>query len=236
MPLRLIISDLDGTIVETEDYHRRAYNVLFKEIGLQVSWSKQDYIDRLKVMGGEKLREVFAWLKPPQEEYLNFKKEMYLRKTQLYVQLISADLSSGVLDLRPGIKRLFDEAINEKVPIAIGTACEKKAAYQVLHAALGTDFLDSLKVLCGGDDTPLKKPDPSIYLMVAEKCEVNPKDCVVLEDTRHGMEAAIAAGMKCVVTPSEYAMDHDFENANLKLFNLETPSPTSLKDLSALWK
>ena len=74
MPLRLIISDLDGTIVETEDYHRRAYNVLFKEIGLQVSWSKQDYIDRLKVMGGEKLREVFAWLKPPQEEYLNFKK------------------------------------------------------------------------------------------------------------------------------------------------------------------
>ena len=52
MALKLIISDLDGTLVETEDYHRRAYNLLFQELGLDVFWSKQDYIDRLTVMGG----------------------------------------------------------------------------------------------------------------------------------------------------------------------------------------
>ena len=66
MSLKLIISDLDGTILETEDYHRRAYNELFNEIGLAVSWTRQDYMDRLKIMGGGKLKEVFSlgWTDP----------------------------------------------------------------------------------------------------------------------------------------------------------------------------
>ena len=49
MSLKLIISDLDGTILETEDYHRRAYNELFHEIGL-AELDRQDYMDRLKIM------------------------------------------------------------------------------------------------------------------------------------------------------------------------------------------
>ena len=49
--MKLLISDLDGTIVETEDYHRLAYNALFSKLGIPRSWSKQDYIDRLQTMG-----------------------------------------------------------------------------------------------------------------------------------------------------------------------------------------
>ena len=59
MTFSLLISDLDGTILETEDYHRRAYNLLFEKLDLAVVWTKQDYINRLAVMGGEKIREVF---------------------------------------------------------------------------------------------------------------------------------------------------------------------------------
>ena len=58
--MELVISDLDGTIVETEDYHRLAYNSLFEELGLSVVWQKQDYIERLQTMGGNKFREIFA--------------------------------------------------------------------------------------------------------------------------------------------------------------------------------
>ena len=65
MPLELVVSDLDGTILETEDYHRRAYNVLFGELGLVQRWSKEDYSKRLATMGGEKFREVFRWLDRP---------------------------------------------------------------------------------------------------------------------------------------------------------------------------
>ena len=54
--MKLLISDLDGTILETEDYHRLAYNKLFGELGLSQNWSKQDYMDRLQTMGGNKFR------------------------------------------------------------------------------------------------------------------------------------------------------------------------------------
>ena len=73
MPLQLLISDLDGTIVETEDYHRQAYNKLFLELGLSVVWSKQDYVDRLKIMGGGKLKEIYSWMNAPSEGYTNLK-------------------------------------------------------------------------------------------------------------------------------------------------------------------
>ena len=235
MSLKLIISDLDGTILETEDYHRRAYNELFKEIGLAVTWNPQDYMDRMKIMGGGKLKEIFSLLERSEKEYGSFKQEMYQRKTRLYIDLITADLSLGNLTLRPGVERLFNEIQEEKFPLAIGTACEKKAAFEVLESALGSKFLTSLKTLCGGDDTLHKKPDPAIDLLVAEQCGVEPKDCVVFEDTDHGLKAALNAGMKCVVAPSEYALEHDFTGASLCLKDFETPDFLTLKKVSALF-
>ena len=92
MSLKLVISDLDGTIVETEDYHRRAYNALFAELGLEQRWTKQDYSDRLSLVGGEKLREIFLWLGRSQEEYTETKQKLYARKTELYAALLVADL------------------------------------------------------------------------------------------------------------------------------------------------
>jgi beta-phosphoglucomutase-like phosphatase (HAD superfamily) len=195
--MKLLISDLDGTIVETEDYHRLAYNALFKELGLSQNWSKQDYMDRLQTMGGNKFREVFSWL-------------------------------------RPGIRRLFAEVQDAGVPIAIATACVGWAAEQVIEAGLGKEFLESLAVLCGGESTERKKPHPDIYLLVAEKTGIDPSDCVVLEDTRHGLLAAKSAGMNCLVTPSEFAQDHDLTEADRVSPDLETPGSVVLKDLQSL--
>jgi beta-phosphoglucomutase-like phosphatase (HAD superfamily) len=232
--MKLLISDLDGTIVETEDYHRLAYNALFKELGLSQNWSKQDYMNRLQTMGGNKFREVFSWLELPEEEYEDTKTKLYHQKTKLYAELITADLKSGQLGLRPGIRRLFAEVQDAGIPIAIATACVGWAAEQVIEAGLGKVFLQSLAVLCGGESTERKKPHPDIYLLVAEKTGIDPSDCVVLEDTRHGMLAAKSAGMNCLVTPSEFAQDHDLTEADRVSPDLETPVSVVLKDLQSL--
>jgi beta-phosphoglucomutase-like phosphatase (HAD superfamily) len=232
--MKLLISDLDGTIVETEDYHRLAYNALFKELGLSQNWSKQDYMNRLQTMGGNKFREVFSWLELPEEEYEDTKNKLYHQKTKLYAELITADLKSGQLGLRPGIRRLFAEVQDAGVPIAIATACVGWAAEQVIEAGLGKEFLESLAVLCGGESTERKKPHPDIYLLVAEKTGIDPSACVVLEDTRHGMLAAKSAGMSCLVTPSEFAQDHELTEADRVSPDLETPVSVVLKDLQSL--
>ena len=174
------------------------------------------------------MKEVFSWVDRPEKEYGSFKEEMYQRKTRLYIDLITADLSLGKLTLRPGVERLFNEIQQENIPLAIGTACEKKAALEVLESALGSNFLTSLKTLCGGDDTPHKKPDPAIYLLVA-KLGVEPR-IVLFGNTSHGMKAALMAGMKCVVAPSEYALEHDFTGASLFLVDFETPHFLTLEN------
>ena len=115
--MELVISDLDGTIVETEDYHRLAYNSLFDELGLSVVWQKHDYIERLQTMGGNKFREIFRWLNLPETEYSETKKKLYHRKTELYTELITQDLSSGVLTLRPGIRRFLANVKIDRYPL-----------------------------------------------------------------------------------------------------------------------
>ena len=234
MKIELFISDLDGTIVETEDYHRQAYNVLFKELGIQKSWNKHDYMQRLQTLGGNKFHEIFKWMDLPQEEYEETKSKLYQRKTELYAQLITEDLVSGVLCLRPGIKRLFSELADAEIPLAIATACVGWAAKEVLIAALGDLFVQSLACLSGGESTKKHKPSPDIYLLTAEKCGVDPGACVVLEDTSHGMTAAKDAGMRCLVTPSEFSVNHDFSRADLVLQDLETPQAFRYSDLRAL--
>lgn len=234
MPFSLLISDLDGTILETEDYHRRAYNLLFKKLDFSVVWTKQDYIDRLGVMGGSKLREVFSWMNLPETQYFKVRNNLYQQKTKLYLELINKDLNHGNLSLRPGIRRLFGEVKDAGIPIAIGSACEKAAAKEVLRAAFGDDFTESFAAICAGEDVSRKKPDPSIYLLAAEHAGVPPSECVVIEDTGHGMRAALGAGMKCLVTPSEYALDHDFSEATCKRINLDDPSPLGLADLKLM--
>ena len=79
---------------------------------------------------------------------------------------------------------------------------------------------DSLATVCAGDDVSRKKPDPAVYLLAAERCGVPPENCLVLEDTGHGLRAALGAGMACVATPSELALDDDFTGAHLLRENL----------------
>ena len=235
MNLKLFISDLDGTILETEDYHRLAYNALFNELGLKQTWSKQDYVARLQTMGGNKFREIFEWMKLPEDEYRETKVQLYQRKTELYVELITRDLGNGTLGLRPGIVRFFTEVMEAGIPTAIATACVGWAAEKVVEAALGEQFLHSLAAFCGGESTPRHKPAPDIYLLAAKRASVPTSACAVLEDTSHGMRAAKDAGMICVVTPSEFAKDHDFTDANLVLKDLETPKPFTVQGMASLF-
>ena len=107
MSLELVISDLDGTVVETEDYHRRAYNALFRELDLARHWSEEDYRVRLANMGGGKFEEILTWLPQPVNNREETISKLYARKTDLYVDLVVNDLQSGELSPRPGVESLL---------------------------------------------------------------------------------------------------------------------------------
>eukprot|EP00210_Caulerpa_lentillifera_P004064 g3877.t1 len=78
---------------------------------------------------------------------------------------------------------------------------------------LGSEIANIMKVFAG-DIVPKKKPSPDIYNLAAEKLNVNPANCLVIEDSAIGVAAAKAAGMKCVVTRSSYTLNEDFSAAD----------------------
>ena len=78
-------------------------------------------------------------------------------------------------------------------------------------------------MVLAGDVVKAKKPAPDIYHLAAERLQVAPSDCVVIEDSSNGLAAAVAAGMKCVVTVSGYTCDEDFAQAAIVVTCLGDP-------------
>ena len=230
--LRAIITDIDGVVAETEDFHRLAYNALFAEQGLDVKWQAADYVARLDQVGGAKLAEIMDWLGTPQDECPATKELLYSRKSALFQEMVESALCAGTLVARPGICRLYSEAVASGLRLAAASTCVKPAALAILKGALGPELFGRLAAVAAGADVHRKKPAPDVYLLAAEMAGVDPRDCLAIEDTVHGVAAAVAAGLTCIATPSEYAIDGDFSTAHLIVRDLDDGQI----DLAALLK
>jgi beta-phosphoglucomutase-like phosphatase (HAD superfamily) len=92
----------------------------------------------------------------------------------------------------------------------------------VLEHVVGIERAADFTVLAG-DIVPAKKPDPAIYHLAVKTLGIQPDQVVVVEDSRNGMRAALAAGLACVVTVSTYTADEDFTGASLVVSSLGDP-------------
>lgn len=211
--LKGIIFDLDGVIADTEDLHRRAYNLAFEEANLGVRWSYQDYRDRLVLSGGKKLQTIEF---PGESE--EFRRRLYERKRFHYCRLLETE----PLEPRPGVIRLVDEALSEGIPVAAASTCAREGALKILQEALGTERTSRFATIKAGDDAPRRKPAPDVYLLALSDLGVPAPYCVAIEDSRHGMLAAKSAGLWTLVTPSLYTRGDDFEEADCVVEDLET--------------
>jgi HAD superfamily hydrolase (TIGR01509 family) len=133
---------------------------------------------------------------------------MHKSKTQIFADLIS----SGALPLRPGVLRLVDEAIAAGVRLGVCTTSAPKSIDAVLDL-MGPERKERFEFVLAGDIVSRKKPDPEIYNLAREKLALPPVECIVVEDSRNGLLAAIGAGLPCFITTSTYTVDEDFSEA-----------------------
>ncbi len=221
--LKALILDVDGTIADTEkDGHRVAFNLAFKEDGLKVQWDIPTYGKYLKIAGGkERIRKMVT--SPDFEKKVDYVdkyvKKLHERKTQLYIELVE----SGKLPLRSGIKRLIEEAHKGGIRLAVASTSNEKSVHAALKVLLGEEIKSWFELILAGDIVREKKPNPEIYNLTAEKIGINPSDCLVVEDSRNGLLATKAAGMKCLVTTNVYTKDEDFSEADLVVDSLSEP-------------
>jgi HAD superfamily hydrolase (TIGR01509 family) len=222
-----LIFDCDGVLADTErDGHRLAFNVTFAEVGLPVEWSVQEYGERLKIGGGKERMaslltdEFVARNGLPTEP--GAQKELlaawHRRKTARYKVMVR----EGRLPARPGIGRIVDEAITAGWTLAVASTSAEESVRAVLEHAVGTSHAERFSVFAG-DIVPAKKPDPGIYLVALERLGIPAEEAIVIEDSRNGLLAAVAGGLRCVVTVSSYTVNEDMREAALVVTSLGDP-------------
>ncbi|MBI4899226.1 MAG: HAD-IA family hydrolase [Actinobacteria bacterium] len=222
-----LIFDCDGVLADTErDGHLPAFNAAFAEFGLPISWGDAKYAEQLKIGGGkERIASEFtpalvseAGLSPDPEEQAALIKRVHARKTELFTERVEA----GMLPARPGITRLIGEALDAGWTVAVASTSAEKSVRAVLLNAMGERWYEQVHVFAG-DIVPRKKPAPDIYLKVLADLALDPADCVVVEDSGIGVDAAASAGLTVLVTVSSYTAADDFSRAAVVLPSLGDP-------------
>ncbi|MBD9508075.1 HAD-IA family hydrolase [Ensifer sp. ENS07] len=211
-----LIFDVDGTLAETEELHRKAFNAAFKEAGLNWIWDCSVYGELLRTTGGKERITVYANLIG--EKAIDVP-TLHRRKTEIYRKMVT----STSLELRPGVKRLIDIAYKQSIPMAIATTTTRSNVDALIAATLGGRVENWFMSVRCGEDVVHKKPHPEVYERVLHDLRVSAHQCWAFEDSRVGLEAALAAGMPTVVTPSLYTQTDDFSGATLMLSDLATP-------------
>ena len=213
--MEALIFDCDGVLVDTErDGHRVAFNMAFGEKGIEIEWGIDEYKNLLSVAGGkERMKYYFNKVGWPQQyadkDELIY--ELHKQKTKFFMQLIE----SGKLSLRPGIKRLVDEAISEGIKLAVCSTSNEKSVNLIVEKLLGKERKAHFNGIFAGDVVSRKKPNPEIYKLCKSLLNLDPQKCFVIEDNRNGLLAAKAAGFNCLITTNDYSKEEDFKEADL---------------------
>ncbi|HZJ81729.1 MAG TPA: HAD family hydrolase [Guyparkeria sp.] len=212
--LQAIFFDVDGTMADTErDGHRVAFNLAFREAGLDWHWDVPVYGELLTVTGGkERIRyfiENYTPELPPVKDLTAWIGELHQAKTGHYLEL----LRRGDIPLRPGVARLIQEARDAGIRLAITTTTTPENVTGLLQATLGEDSLDWFELIAAGDIVPAKKPAPDIYHYTLEQMKLSPGETIALEDSANGVRSARGAGVPVIVTVNDYTSDDDFDGA-----------------------
>lgn len=214
-PLRALVFDVDGTLADTERFHLRAFNQAFAEEGLDWQWDEALYTELLEVSGGKE-RMLYYWRQSrghvvdiDGSAIVHLVERLHLAKTAIYEAMVN----DGLVELRPGVLILMDEARRRGLQLAIATTTSPVNVAALLRRAVGPNWRLEFPVVCDASTAPRKKPHPQVYQQALERLGVAAAAGIAFEDSANGLRAATAAGLDTVITPTAFTRKHDFGGA-----------------------
>ena len=184
--IKACIFDLDGVIVDTAHYHYLAWKRLANELGIDLSVE-----DNEKLKGVSRMHSLEIILKMGDISLSQHDKELLANKKNSwfvdYVERMAPE------EIFPGVKDLIHQMREKGLKVALASSSKNAiTVIQLLH------IQNEFDAVVDGTMITHSKPHPEIFLLAAKKLNIDPSECLVFEDAESGVEAALAAGMKCV--------------------------------------
>lgn len=223
-----LLFDCDGVLADTERFgHLPAFNATFREFGLPVEWSPEEYGRLLQIGGGkERMATLFTpafvaatGLPSDPDGQAAELALWHARKTAIYTEMVVA----GRLPPRPGIRRIIADAQDAGWRLGVASTSAEASVRAILDVAAGPERAARFDLILAGDVVARKKPAPDIYQLAVERLGVASAQVLVIEDSRNGLLAAVGAGLHCLVTVSDYTADEEFAEAVLVVSSLGDP-------------
>jgi HAD superfamily hydrolase (TIGR01509 family) len=215
---KAVIFGAIGTIAETSDIQRQAFNKAFEEAGLDWNWNAETYRDLLKINGGQNRIRAYRDADPTRASVTDAMiVALHAAKTKHYVAM----LSEGDVDARAGVVDLVNACRSNAIPIAFCTSTDI-ANVNALGAALADSLpFDWFTKIVTIDQISRPKPAPDAYVYCLEQLGLNANDVIAIEDTPASIASAKAAGIMTIATPGATTSEQDFSAADLVLSSLD---------------
>ena len=201
--LSAVFWDVDGTIADTELCgHRVAFNLAFKDFDLEWYWNETKYLDLLKISGG--LNRIIHFRNEIKSELTNQScSKIQSRKRFHYKELIK----SGKIHIRNGVIRLIEELSDCNVEQFIVTTSGRESLYPFLHTSLNK-YINLFSQIITYEDVSKHKPFPDAYNLAVQLSNKSHLNCIAIEDSTIGIEAANAASINCLLTAPPWSLNY----------------------------
>jgi beta-phosphoglucomutase len=199
---KAFIFDMNGTMINDMPFHIRAWHKIFNSNGANFSMERS----KLECYGSnhEILERIFPnkFSQAEKDAISIIKETAYQQAYQPHLKLIN------------GLDVFLQKASESNIKMGIGSAA---IMFNVNFIVDGLNIRHYFGSLISADDVAVSKPNPQTFLKVAEQLGINPKDCIVFEDSPKGVQAATAAGMSSVVLTTMHTRE-EFTDENILFF------------------
>lgn len=188
--IQAVIFDMDGTMVDNNEFHIRGWQEFYKKRGKILT--REEFMDKFIGRSNKQLVPMVIGKDLTEEEIEKYGEE----KEKLYRELYAAHV-------RPiaGLHDFLAFLSKKRIKVAVTTGSPPKNRDLVLKEL---KLENSFDVIVGGEDIQRGKPEPDAFLATAEKLQVQPENCIVFEDAVAGITAARRAGMKVVALTTSH--------------------------------
>lgn len=206
---------MDGLMVNTEPLQSKSFEQVLESYGKKPAYNNDGVVQVVGI--GAKSN----WIRMKKQYNLKESISVLLeKKNDIYKQLLDKKLVP-----QEGLGDLINELNKKNISLAVASS---STIHDIEFVLSKLGVRKYFKAVVSGDSVPHGKPAPDIFLQVAKELKVEPKQCVVLEDSQSGVEAAKRAGMKVIAVPNKYTKSSDFSKADMVVSSLLTALPLLL--------